>query len=96
MVLIKMGSNAILVAAKKNRLADKMICAYQELVNRLCSARIQPKLHLLDNKCSTKFKERIKSNDMKYQLVPPHYHRRNIAETAINEFNAHFISNLCW
>ncbi len=32
---------------------------------------------------------------MKYQLVPPHDHRRNIAETAIKIFKAHFISILC-
>jgi hypothetical protein len=96
MVLIKMNSNAILVAAMNNRLAGEMICAYQELVDRLCSTGIQPKLHLLDNECSTKFKERINSNNMEYQLlVPPHDHRRNIAETAIKVFKAHFISILC-
>jgi hypothetical protein len=61
MVLIKMDSNTILVAAMKNRSAREMICAYQELVEHLCSAGIQPKLHLLDNECLTKFKERIKS-----------------------------------
>ncbi len=95
MVLIKMDSNAILVAAMKNRSAGEIICAYQELVDCLCSAGIQPKLHLLDNKCLTKFKERIKSNDMEYQLVPPHDHRQNIPETAIKVFKAHFISILC-
>jgi hypothetical protein len=32
---------------------------------------------------------------MEFQLVPPHDHRRNIAETAIKVFKAHFISILC-
>jgi hypothetical protein len=32
---------------------------------------------------------------MKYQLVPPHDHRGNIAETAVKVFKAHFISILC-
>jgi hypothetical protein len=32
---------------------------------------------------------------MKYQLVPPHDHRRNIAEKTIQVFKAHFISILC-
>jgi hypothetical protein len=95
MVLIEMDSNTILVAAMKNRSAGEMICAYQELVDHLCSAGIQSKLHLLDNECLTKFKERIKSNDMEYQLVPPHDHRQNIAETAIKIFKAHSISILC-
>ena len=95
MVLIEMDSNAILVAAMKNRTSGEMIRAYQELVDRLRGAGVRPKLHLLDNECSAEFKERIKFNDMKYQLVPPHDHRRNIAETAIKVFKAHFISILC-
>jgi hypothetical protein len=52
-------------------------------------------MHILDNECSAEFKERIKSNNMQYQLVPPHDHRRNIAEKAIQVFKAHFISILC-
>ena len=95
MVLIEMDSNAILVAAMKNRTSGEMIRAYQELVDRLHSAGIRPKMHLLDNECSNDFKERIGANKMTYQLVPPHDHRRNIAETAIKVFKAHFISILC-
>ncbi len=72
-----------------------MIRAYQVLVDRLCSAGIQPKMHLLDNECSADFKERIMLNKMKYQLMPPHDHQRNIAETAIKVFKAHFITILC-
>ena len=32
---------------------------------------------------------------MKYQLVPPHDHRRNIAEKAIQVFKDYFVSVLC-
>ena len=95
MVLIEMDSNAILVEAMKNRSSAEMIRAYQVLVDRLKSAGLQPTMHLLDNECSAEFKERIKANKMKYQLVPPHDHRRNIAEKAIQVFKAHFISILC-
>ena len=52
-------------------------------------------MHILNNECSAEFKERTKSNNMKYQLVPPHDHRRNIAKKAIQVFKAHFISILC-
>ncbi len=52
-------------------------------------------MHILDNECSAEFKERIKLNNMIYQLVPPHDHRQNIAEEAIQVFKAHFISILC-
>jgi len=95
MVLIKINSNAILVEAMKNRTTGEMILAYQVLVECLCRAGVNPTMHILDNECSAEFKERIKSNNMKYQLVPPHDHRRNIAEKTIQIFKAHFISILC-
>jgi hypothetical protein len=74
-VLIEIDSNAILVEAMKNHLEGEMIRAYQVLVECLCNAGLTPKMHILDNECSAKFKERIKLNNMKYQLVPPHNHR---------------------
>ncbi len=95
MVLIEMDSNAFLVEAMKNRLAGEMIRAYQVLVECLCRAELTPKMHILDNECSTEFKEQIVLNNMNYQLVPPHNHRWNIAENAIQVFKAHFISILC-
>jgi hypothetical protein len=52
-------------------------------------------MHILDNKCSAKFKERIQLNNMQYQLAPPNDHRRNITEKAIQVFKAHSISILC-
>ena len=41
------------------------------------------------------FKEKILENDMKYQLVPPYNHRRNVAEKAVQVFKDHFVSVLC-
>jgi hypothetical protein len=95
MVLIEIDSNTILVKAMKNCTTGEMIRAYQVLVDHLCSAGVTPKMHILDNKCSAEFKERIQLNNMQYQLVPSHDHRRNIAENAIQVFKAHFISILC-
>ncbi len=95
MVRIEMDSNTILVEAMKNRSTGEMMRAYQVLVNCLRSTGVTPKMHILEDECSAKFKERIKSNNMQYQLVPPHDHRRNIAEKAIQVFKAHFISILC-
>ncbi len=95
MVLIELDSNTIFVEGMKNCTAGEMIQAYQTLVDWLNSTGIHPKMHLLDNECSAEFKDRIKANKMKYQLIPPHDHRRNIAETAIKVFKAHFISILC-
>ncbi len=55
----------------KNRTAGKMVRAYQVLIDRLNSAGIFPKLHILDNECSDDMKKTIKSNKMDFQLVPP-------------------------
>jgi hypothetical protein len=62
MVLIELDSNAILVQAVKNCMSGEMIHSYHTLEDRLYRAGIQPKMHLLDNKCSTEFKEQIKLN----------------------------------
>jgi hypothetical protein len=95
MVLTEVDSDAILVEPMKNRTAGEMVRAYQALIDRLNSAGIFPKLHILDNECSADLKAVIKENGMKFQLVPPHDHRRNIAEKAISTFKDHFISILC-
>jgi hypothetical protein len=34
------------------------------------------------------------ANDVAYQLVPPHCHRRNAAERAIRTFKEHFVAGL--
>ena len=83
MVLVELDSNTILVEGMKDRTSGEMIRAYQHLVDRLKTAGIQPKHHILDNKCSMDFKATIAKNHMTYQLVPPNAHRRNIAEKAI-------------
>ena len=64
---------------------------YQKLIDRLHEKFIQPKLYLLDNECSEEFKEGIRNNGMKYQLMQPHDHRRNIYEKAIQVFKEHFV-----
>ncbi len=95
MVLVELDSNAILVKGTKDRTSGEMIRAYQHLVDRLKTAGIQPKHHILDNESSTDFKAAIAKNCMTYQLVPPNDHRRNIAEKAIQTFKAHFIAIIC-
>jgi hypothetical protein len=95
MVLIEIDCNAILVEAMKNRSAGEMIRAYLVLVSSLHNAGVSPKTHILDNECLEEFKAQICKNNMTFQLVPPHDHRRNIAKKAIQTFKGHFISILC-
>ena len=62
MVLVHIDSSAILVVAMKDCTSGDMIRVYQYLINRLNSRGICPQHHVLDNKCSAKFKATIKSN----------------------------------
>jgi hypothetical protein len=95
MVLTESDSGAILVEPMKNITSGKMIRMYQTLVERLRLAGIAPKEHILDNECSADFKAAITTNNMTYQLIPPHDHRRNKAEKAVQTFKDHFVAILC-
>ena len=48
----------------------------------------------MDNEASAHFKDTIDKNNIKYQLVPPHNHRANLAERAIQSFKYHFKAGL--
>ena len=48
-----------------------------------------PNIHILDNECSNEMKSAFNEAEVKYQLVPPHVHRRNAAERAIRTFKNH-------
>ena len=76
----------------RNRTAGKIVKTYQTLMDRLKACGIHPKHQILDNEASADYKAAIKSNGLTYELVPPHDHRRNLAEKAIQTFKAHFIA----
>ncbi len=95
MVLTESDSDVILVEAMKNQSSGEMIRAFQKLIDHLHAAEIAPKHHILDNECSDEFKDTIKSNNMTYQLAPPHNHRCNHAKKAIQTFKDHFVAILC-
>ena len=49
----------------------------------------------MDNECSKSVHDYIKNSlDIQLQLVPPHMHRVNIAEKAIDIYKNHFVSGL--
>ena len=53
-----------------------------------------PNIHILDNECSQDMKNMFKDEQVEYQLVPPHIHRRNAAERAICTYKNHLIAEL--
>jgi hypothetical protein len=68
--------------------------AYDHIHQELTSRGFKPKLQTLDNEASAALKSFLTENDVEYQLVPPHCHRRNTAERDIQTFKEHFVSGL--
>ena len=78
MVMVKIGSNAILVEPINSRNDHKLASAYGVLMTRLQQAGIVPEKHILDNKVSEAIKTIIKDKyKMTMELTPPGCHRRN-------------------
>ena len=87
-------SNAILAEPIKSRSSSELIAAWTKCHNTLTSRGIKPKLHVLDNELSDDMRQVILATDTTIQRVPPHNHRRNAAERAIQTFKNHFIAGL--
>ena len=95
MVAYYCDSNAILVAQFKTRKEKHRLEAYKSIMARLRKNGMNVNLQILDNEASSKVKHLIKEDlGIKYQLVPPDIHRRNVEERAILTFKAHFSSIL--
>jgi hypothetical protein len=95
MVMVEIGSNAILVEPMKSRKDEEMIRAYNALLLRLKRAGIVPKKHVLDNQVSENMKNHIRDMcKINMELVPPGCHQCNAAEVAIRNFKAHYLSVL--
>ncbi len=94
MVIFKVDSNYINAEPLKDSTNGSLIQAYQTLWKQItASGVVKPKLHILDNEVSMRFKDEIKKN-CAMQLVPPDTHQRNLAERAIQTFKNHFIAIL--
>ena len=48
----------------------------------------------MDNEISNELLKALDENQTTYQLMPPHTHRRNLAERAIQTFKNHFKAGL--
>jgi hypothetical protein len=82
------------VIAMKSHSASEWVKAYDTIHQELTVKGFKPKLQTLDNEASAALKVFITDNDVDYQLVPPHCHRRNAAERAIRTFKEHFVTGL--
>ena len=79
-------ASTILIKAIKNKDSDEITKAWEYTNNRLKSANETPHLYIIDNEASKQLKEVMAKENITYQLVPPHNHRVNLAERAIQTF----------
>jgi hypothetical protein len=86
--------NYVKVVPMKSRSASEWVKAYDHIHKELTAKGFKPKLQTLDNEASAALKHIFTTNDVEYQLVPPHCHRRNAAERAIRTFKEHFVAGL--
>ena len=66
MVLYDVNSDAILEEPLRNKISDKVVAVYQQLVNRLKEDRIKPNLHIFHNELLTEYKDTIAKNGMTF------------------------------
>ncbi len=78
-----------------NRTAACIVAAFKKVHTTLCKAGFRPKMHKLDNECDVMLKDFFESEEISFQLVPPHNKRRNTAERAIRTFKNHLVAGLC-
>jgi hypothetical protein len=86
--------NDVKVIPMKSRSASEWVKAYDTIPQELRVKDFKPKLQTLDNDASAALKNFFTANNIAYQLVPPHCHRRNAAERAVRTFKEHFVTGL--
>jgi hypothetical protein len=94
MVCYVYDCNYVKVIPMKSRPASELFKAYDHIHQELTVKVSKTKLQTLDNEASAALKPLFTTNDVEYQLVPPHYHRRNTAECAIRTFKEQFVAGL--
>jgi hypothetical protein len=86
--------NYIKFVPMNSRSASEWVKAYDSIHQELTVKGFKPKLQTLDNEALTALKKFFTVNDIAYQLVPSHCHRRNAAERTIRIFKEHFVAGL--
>jgi hypothetical protein len=86
MVCYSYDCNLVKDIPMKLRSTSEWVKAYEHIHQELTSKGFKPKPQTLDNEASVALNSLFTTNNVEYQLVPPHFHRRNTAERAICSF----------
>ena len=87
-------SNTIHAEPLKTISVLDLTTAYQKPHTLLTNRGLKPHLHIMDNECPNVPKIFMREVNETFQFVPPHIHRRNSSERAIQNFKEHFRSGL--
>ena len=94
MVAYDHNSNTIHAKSMNNRSVPELLKSYTAIHNLLSERGLAPKMHYLENECPTVLQKFMTAKDERFQLVPPHLHRQNSTERAIQTFKNNFIAGL--
>ena len=94
MVAYHYDGNCIVGRALKNRKKETLIATWKSIHDSFSKAGAAPNTYVMDNEVSQDFITTLINNKTSYQLVPPHSHRRNLAERAIQTWKNHFKAGL--
>jgi hypothetical protein len=94
LVMISEGTNYIKCIPIPSRTKHSYLKAHQEALQFYEEHGCKPTFQRMDNETSNAFMEHLRTNKITIDLVPPHQHRRNKAERAIQTFKNHFVAAL--
>ena len=94
LVAYHFDANAIYSHPIKNRESTSITTAWSIINTKFTKAGVQPHTYIIDNEASLELKTTMDTKKIAHQLVPPHNHRANLAERAIQTFKNHFKSAL--
>jgi hypothetical protein len=86
--------NYVTFIPMKSRSASEWVKSYDTIHQELTVKGFKPKLQTLENEASASLKIFFTANDVDYQLVPHHCHRRNAVERTIGTFKEHLAEGL--
>ena len=91
MVIYTYEPNAILVEPLREITKESILQAHQNIIFHLTKRGFKPRLRRLDNEASQWLQNKMDSNNINWQIVPPGNHIRNVAERKIRTLKKHVI-----
>ena len=94
MILYDYNANATWAEQIPNGVSSTLQKAFMRLFNKILLKNYTNTIIRLDNEVSREYLTLLEQQNLKVQLVPPHNHRQNLAESAIQTCENHLIAGL--